>query len=174
VRSIGQNDKSRCLPSFQQLTLAAGVPVRFSFLRFPQVCRYGKITEVTSGQIDAIVDPSGHTYLLRWAQEQLRLSEMRLQAVRQSGRRDHGRAIKQNKRKMEPSHDIPLLRRRLSLRAMLYFFDFTACFAAAALFFFCALDLVLACFCEAFLFVAFGDLSPIDCQDHMQLGKARA
>jgi len=36
---------------------------------------------LTSGQVDAIVDPSGHTYLLRPAQEQLRLSEKRLQAV---------------------------------------------------------------------------------------------
>ena len=42
-----------------------------------------------------------------------------------------------------------------------YFLPFTACFAAAALFFFCVLELALACFCEAFLFVAFGDLSPI-------------
>lgn len=42
-----------------------------------------------------------------------------------------------------------------------YFFAFTACFAAAALLFFCVLELVFACFCAAFLFVAFGDLSPI-------------
>ena len=42
-----------------------------------------------------------------------------------------------------------------------YFFGFTACFAAAAVFFFCVFEFVLACFCAAFLFVAFGDLSPI-------------
>lgn len=35
------------------------------------------------------------------------------------------------------------------------------CLAAAALLFFCWLLLVLTCFCAAFLFVAFGDLSPI-------------
>lgn len=36
---------------------------------------------LTSGQVDAIVDPSGRTYLLRPAQEHLRQNERRLQAV---------------------------------------------------------------------------------------------
>jgi PAS domain S-box-containing protein len=36
---------------------------------------------LTSGQVDAIVDPSGKTYLLRPAQEQLRQNESRLQAL---------------------------------------------------------------------------------------------
>ena len=42
-----------------------------------------------------------------------------------------------------------------------YFFPFTTCFAAAALFFFCVPALAFACFCAACLFVDFGDLSPI-------------
>ncbi len=36
---------------------------------------------LTSGQIDAIIDPSGNTYLLRPAQEHLRRNEARLQAL---------------------------------------------------------------------------------------------
>jgi two-component system CheB/CheR fusion protein len=36
---------------------------------------------LTSGQIDAIIDPSGNTYLLRHAQEHLRRNEARLQAL---------------------------------------------------------------------------------------------
>jgi PAS domain S-box-containing protein len=36
---------------------------------------------LTSGQVDAIVDPSGETYLLRPAQEHLRQNEGRLQAL---------------------------------------------------------------------------------------------
>jgi two-component system CheB/CheR fusion protein len=39
---------------------------------------------LTSGQVDAIVDPRGKTYLLRPAQEHLRRSERRLQAVIES------------------------------------------------------------------------------------------
>ena len=42
-----------------------------------------------------------------------------------------------------------------------YFLVFGACLAAAALLFFCSLPLAFACFCEACLLVAFGDLSPI-------------
>ena len=60
---------------------------------------------------------------------------------------------------------------RLPLRRCVrYFFGFTACFAASALFFFCALVLEFACFCAAFLFVAFGDLSPIS-GDFSQVGR---
>src|SRR5688572_31024973 len=36
---------------------------------------------LTSGQVDAIVDPSGRAYLLRHAQETLRQNERRLQAI---------------------------------------------------------------------------------------------
>jgi PAS domain S-box-containing protein len=36
---------------------------------------------LTSGQVDAIVDPSGRTYLLRPAQEELRQNESRLKAL---------------------------------------------------------------------------------------------
>ena len=39
---------------------------------------------LTLGQVDAIVDPDGHAYLLRSAQERLRQSERRLQAVIES------------------------------------------------------------------------------------------
>jgi len=39
---------------------------------------------LTSDKVDAIVDPDGHAYLLRSAQEQLRRSERRLQAVIES------------------------------------------------------------------------------------------
>lgn len=39
---------------------------------------------LSSGQVDAIIDPSGHTHLLRPAQEHLRQSERRLQAVFES------------------------------------------------------------------------------------------
>jgi len=38
----------------------------------------------TTGQVDAIVDPKGHAYLLRPAQEQARQNERRLQAVIES------------------------------------------------------------------------------------------
>lgn len=37
--------------------------------------------KLASGQIDAVVDPSGNTFLLRAAQEELRRNEQRLQAV---------------------------------------------------------------------------------------------
>lgn len=43
----------------------------------------------------------------------------------------------------------------------IYFFLPATAFAATASFFFLAFELLDACFCEAFLLVAFGDLSPI-------------
>ena len=55
-----------------------------------------------------------------------------------------------------------------------YFFAFTACFAAVALFLFCLLALAFACFCAACLFVDFGDLSPIVWRTSPAAGKARA
>ena len=58
--------------------------------------------------------------------------------------------------------------------SFVYFFAFTACLAAAAVFFFCVLELVFACFCAAFLFVAFGDLSPIDRQQSQADRQSRA
>lgn len=39
------------------------------------------LNALTSGQVDAIVDPSGKTYLLRSAQEQLRQNESQLKAL---------------------------------------------------------------------------------------------
>ena len=55
-----------------------------------------------------------------------------------------------------------------------YFFPLAACFEAAAVLFFCVFALVFACFCEAFLFVAFGDLSPIEMNIPTETDQARA
>ena len=43
-----------------------------------------RLHALTAGQVDAIVDPAGRTYLLRPAQEHLRQNERRLQAVIES------------------------------------------------------------------------------------------
>jgi len=43
-----------------------------------------RLHALTAGQVDAIVDPAGRTYLLRPAQENLRRNERRLQAVIES------------------------------------------------------------------------------------------
>ena len=67
------------------------------------------------------------------------------------------------KRAICKSSATPLILGRFNdLDRVFYFFPLAACFEAAAVLFFCVLALVFACFCEAFLFVAFGDLSPIE------------
>lgn len=67
------------------------------------------------------------------------------------------------KRAICKSSATPLILGRFNdLDRVFYFFPLAACFEAAAVLFFCVFALVLACFCEAFLFVAFGDLSPIE------------
>jgi hypothetical protein len=67
------------------------------------------------------------------------------------------------KRAICKSSAAPLILGRFNdLDRVFYFFPLAACFEAAAVLFFCVFALVFACFCEAFLFVAFGDLSPIE------------
>jgi hypothetical protein len=67
------------------------------------------------------------------------------------------------KRAICKSSAAPLILGRFNdLDRVFYFFPLAACFEAVAVLFFCVFALVFACFCEAFLFVAFGDLSPIE------------